>query len=106
MTYASLFEALQRIHPDTYDRAAPHGLTRFAVLRRYAATPLWADDRNLMDFPRCQLDVWTQSPDDDLPGLFAEFLSALDLPYELEDESWDDELNLYRTIFQMEVVGR
>lgn len=106
MNYANLYEALTRLFSDTYDRAAPHGLTRFAVLSRYGAESLTGDGRNLMDFPRCQLDVWFQDPDDELPDLFCEFLSALDLPYQLMDESFDDELALFRVIIQLEVIGK
>ena len=106
MNYASLLSALRLLWADTYDRAAPAGKTRFAVLSRYGSEPLQGDDRNLMDFPRCQLDVYTQSPDDPLPGEFCELLGGMCLPYQIMDEVWDDELALYRVIIQLEVFSR
>lgn len=106
MNYASLMTALKHLHADTYDRAAPHGLTRFAVLSRYGAEHIQGDGRTLMNLPRCQLDVWCEGPDDELPDRFCEFLTGLDVPYQIVDEVWDDELSLYRVIIQLEVLGK
>lgn len=104
MTFAALLDLVRKLIP-AYDTAAPHGLTRYVVGHMYGAESHYADDANLFDFPRVQLDVYTQSPEDELPWQVMDLLRAWNLPYTVVDMVYDDETALHRTILQLEVTG-
>ena len=104
MTYADLKNLLQKLLPDTYDTAAPAGKVRYIVLHRYGANSVYGSNSNVFDFPRVQIDVYAQSPEDTLPGLVRQILRLWNVPYTVQDESWDDDTALYRTILQTEVL--
>lgn len=104
MTYAALLSRIRKRVP-TYDVAAPRGLTRYVVGHMYGAESHYADDANLFDFPRVQLDIYTQSPSDKLPWKVMGTLRCMHLPYTVVDQIYDDETALYRTILQLEVLS-
>ena len=105
MTYASLIDLLRQLHTDSYDTAVPAGLTRYIVAHTYGGNSVQAGDRNVWDFLRVQIDVYTQSPEDPLPTLVRELLQAWCCPYLWVDSYYDDETALHRTILQLEVVA-
>lgn len=105
MSYASLLSELKILCPDSYDVAAPAGLTRFVVAHRYAESSVYADDSNVWDFPRVQIDVYTQSPDDSLPEDVKLLLRTWCCPYTVQSMAWDDDTALWRTILQTEVIS-
>lgn len=106
MTYASLLKALKAAAGGAaYDRAAPAGATRYIVGHTYGANSVRGGDRNLLNLPRVQLDVYAQTPDDSLFTAVCDLLDALDQPYEIVDTIYDDDLALFRWIFQTEVDG-
>lgn len=105
MTYANLRAALKKLCPDTYRWAAPHGKTRYIVTHRYGASWIRGDDGNLRRLPRVQIDVYWQMEDDPLPDLVCQLLNALNLGFELEDEIYDEDLDINRLILQLEVYG-
>ena len=104
MTYANLRAALKALCPATYRRAAPRGLTRYVVTSRYGASLLRGDDRSLLRLKKIQIDVCFQEEDDPLPDRVEDLLDALDQPYELIDEIYDDDLALFRVVLQTEVT--
>lgn len=106
MTYPCLLDSLKAAAGGAaYDRAAPAGATRFVVGHTYGANSHRGDDRNLLNLPRVQLDVYAQTPDDSLFPAVCDLLDALDLPYDVQDEIYDDDLALFRWILQTEVTG-
>ena len=104
MTYANLRAALKALCPDTYRRAAPRGLTRCIVTSRYGAELIRGDDRSLLRLRKIQIDVYFQDEDDALPDRVEDLLDALDQPYEVIDEIYDDDLALFRVLLQTEVT--
>ena len=104
MTYADLQAALEQLCPVTKTLAVPRGALRYVALSRYGADTLKGDDTSLAAFGRVQLDVCTQDPADPLPRRVAALLTACCLPWDVDAETWDDELAMYRTIIQTEVM--
>lgn len=104
MTYADLLSLIRILLPETYDTAVPAGKVRYIVLHRYGANSVYGSNSNVFDFPRVHIDVYTQGPEDALPGLVRQILRLWNLPYTVQGESWDDDTALYRTILQTEVL--
>ena len=106
MTYASLKTLLSDLLPGgVFETAAPAGETRFIVHHCYGTTPVYADDTNIWEFPRVQLDIYTRDPDDELPGQVKQLLRAWATTWSVQYMGWDDETGLYRVILQLEVLG-
>ena len=99
------FEAgLKGAFSDVYETAAPQGKQRFVVWHRYGRSSLFGDNRNQVDAPKVQLDIITNIPDDLMVDDICAALWAMDIPYSVESEGYDDEYAAYRTILQMVVV--
>ena len=65
----------------------------------------YADDLNILDVPKIQLDLWTQTYEDTLPDQVTEVLRTWRLPYRVEAlMTYDEETNRLRTIVQAEVL--
>lgn len=105
MTFARLLQLLKTLHHDSYDTAAPAGLTRFITATRYGATSVYGSNANAWDFIRVQIDVYVQDPDDALPGMVRDLLRAFSQPYTVQGIAWDDDTARVRTILQTEVIA-
>lgn len=103
MTLQDLDSALKAVCPATYELAAPAKATRAVVWHCYDAAHLLADDCTVVDIPKVQIDIFYQQLDDSLAEDVKEALRELHLPYEVQDDSYDDEYALRRCILQLEV---
>lgn len=103
MTLQDLEAALKDVCPETYELMAPAGATRAVVWHSYGASHLSADDSTLLDVPKVQLDIFYQDLADYLVEDVKDVLRSLYLPYEVQDDSYDDEYALRRCIIQLEV---
>jgi hypothetical protein len=104
MTLQKFRENLKAAHPDIYETAAPKNLQTYAVWHRYGRSPIFGDDRNQAEGTKIQIDILTPSYDHILIDSVASALWLMDIPYSVESEGYEDELNAYRTILQMVVV--
>lgn len=104
MTLKEFDANLKAAHPDVYETAAPKGKQRFAVWHRYGRSSVFGDDRNQVDAPKVQIDIVTNIHDDTLFDDICAALWAMDIPYSVESEGYDDEYNAYRTILQLVVI--
>lgn len=106
MTYAALIDLLEDLLPGkVHETAAPAGETRFIVHHCYGTTPVYADDTNIWEFPRVQLDIYTQDPADVLPEQVKQLLRAWATTWSVQYMGYDDETKLNRVILQLEVMG-
>lgn len=103
MTLQELDTALKAVCPDTYELAAPNGATRAVVWHCYGASHLLAGDCTALDVPKVQIDIFYQALDDTLVDDIKAKLRELYLPYEVQDDSYDDEYALRRCILLLEV---
>lgn len=105
MTLETFGAALKSADPSlVYELAAPVGLKRYAVWHQYGRSSTSGDDRNQMDFPKVQIDIFTNVLNDTLVDDISSVLWTLDLPYEVVSEGYDDEYSAYRTILQLVVI--
>lgn len=103
MILQDLDTALKAVCPETYELAAPNGATRAVVWHCYGASHLIGGDCTVVDIPKVQLDIFYQALDDTLVEDVKAALRELYLPYEVQDDSYDDEYALRRCILQLEV---
>lgn len=103
MTLQDLDTALKAVCPNTYELAAPAGETRAVVWHCYGASHLIGGDCTVVDVPKVQIDILYQQLDDSLADDVKEALRELHLPYEVQDDSYDDEYAIRRCILQLEV---
>lgn len=103
MTLQDLDSALKSVCPATYELAAPASAARAVVWHCYGAAHLLADDCTVVDVPKVQIDILYQQLDDSLAEDVKEALRGLHLPYEVQEDSYDDEYALRRCILQLEV---
>lgn len=103
MTLQELDTALKAVCPNTYELAAPAGATRAVVWHCYGASHLIGGDCTVVDVPKVQIDILYQQLDDSLADDVKEALRELHLPYEVQDDSYDDEYAIRRCILQLEV---
>lgn len=87
-----------------HELAAPKGASRYAVWHRYGGSSTYGDNRNVLDVPKVQIDIVTQSALDPLVDDVCAALWGMDLPYSIESEGYDPEYNAQRTILQMVVA--
>ena len=104
MTLEAFEEKLKEVFPDVYPLPAPPNKTRFVAWHKYGRSSIFGDDRNQADPPKVQLDivtnVWNDTLVDDIMGA----LWAMDLPYEVISDGYDDDYAAQRTIIQTVVV--
>ena len=99
------FEAnLKAAFPDVFETAAPKAKQRYVVWHRYGRSSQYGDDRNQIDAPKVQIDIITNVYDDVLVDNICAALWAMDIPYSVVSEGYDDEYCAYRTILQLVVV--
>lgn len=104
MTLREFETALKAACPDTYELAAPKGLSRYVVWHRYGRQSTFGDDANAVDLPKVQIDIVTQQTDDMLVDDVCAALWLACLPYSVESEGYDPDYNAYRTILQLVVI--
>ena len=104
MTLHDLDAALKEICADTYELAAPPGLTRYIVWARYGSDGILGDDSTALTVPRVQIDVLWQNPVDALPDAVEALLEDLHLPYEEVSRAYDDDYAQIRMILQLTVI--
>ena len=104
-----LTQLLQAIETATglvpYPFAGAPDEPRQIVYSVYSVSSAYADDLNILDVPKIQLDLWTQTYEDTLPDQVTEVLKTWLLPYRVEAlMTYDEETNRLRTIVQAEVL--
>lgn len=104
MTLTDFEAALKAAVPNSYPDAAPAGVRPCVVYSVYGLRPITGDDRNQMGIPKVQLDILTLSSLDPLLDTVTDVLFDLELPYSVQDMSYDPEYGCFRTILQTEVV--
>ena len=101
MTLQQFDANLKTAFADTYETAAPKGKQRYVTWNRYGRSHTFGDDRNQIDAPKVQIDIVTNIHDDALVDDICAALWAMDIPYSVQSEGYEDELAAYRTILQM-----
>lgn len=101
---SSLETILKTQVSEVYHYAAPEGVTRYIVYAEYGENPLFADDTAALILPTVQIDVYTQTEADTLPGSVEAALRAAGLPVRLQATAYDDETASLRTILRVELV--
>lgn len=104
MTITDFETALNAAIPSSYPNAAPNGVRPCVVYSVYGLRAVCGDDRNQMGIPKVQLDILTLSSLDPLLDTVTDVLFDLELPYSVQDMSYDPEYGCFRTILQTEVV--
>ena len=104
MTITDFETALKAAVPNSYPDAAPAGVRPCVAYSVYGMRSVPGDDRNQMDIPKVQLDILTSGHLDPLVDAVTDVLFDLELPYSVQDMSYDSEYGCFRTILQTEVV--
>lgn len=104
MTLQQFDANLKAAFDDVYETAAPKGKQRYVVWNRYGRDSVFGDDRNQIDVPKVQIDIVTNLHDDMMVDDICGALWAMDIPYSIQSDGYDDDLAAYRTILQMVVV--
>lgn len=104
MKYSDLIAALKAVIDPVYELEAPKGATRFVVVSRYGASTVFADDAVQMELTKVQLDVCWQDESDLLSSIVKSALSALYIPYSVQERYYDDDYMAMREILQCEVM--
>lgn len=105
MTMEKLLELLKTVCTDSYEYAAPQGVTRCIVAHTYAGRSFYGDDANVLDIQKAQLDILTQDISDTLSDDVCGVLREARLPYSVEAwKSYDDDWAAIRTILQLELI--
>lgn len=87
-----------------YELSAPKAKNRYVVWHRYGGNSTYGDNRNVLDAPKVQIDIVTQSAQDPLVDDVMAALWSMDLPYSIESEGYDPDYNAQRTILQLVVI--
>ena len=105
MTLQQFEKGLKEACPGlVYELAGPQGRHRYVCWHRYGYNSSYADDCNQIDAPKVQIDIHTQSLSDTLADDVCAALRAMDLPYAIESEGYDDDYADLRTILQLVVI--
>ena len=105
MTLQQFEKGLKEACPGlVYELAGPKGCHRYVCWHRYGYSSGFGDDRNQIDAPKVQIDIHTQSMSDTLVDDVCAALWAMDLPYSIESEGYDDDYADLRTILQLVVI--
>lgn len=104
MTLQQFDANLKAAFPDVFNTAAPKAKQRYVVWHTYGRSSHFGDNRNQIDAHRVQIDIITNVCDDLLVDDICAALWAMDIPYSVVSEGYDDEYCAYRTILQMVVV--
>lgn len=105
MTLQQFEAGLKDACPDlVYELAGPKGCHRYVCWHRYGCNSTYGDNVNQIDAPKVQIDIHTQSASDTLVEDVCNALKAMDLPYTIESEGYDDDYADLRTILQLVVI--
>lgn len=104
MTLQEFDAALKAVCPDSFELAAPKGLSRYVVWHRYGKQSAYGDDCNAVDLPKVQLDIVSNASDDPVVAAVCGALKLACLPYSVQSEGYDPDYNAYRTILQLVVI--
>jgi hypothetical protein len=104
MTLQEFEAGLKEVCADTYEIAAPKGKTRYVAWHRYGRSSLHGDDRNQIDAPKVQIDIFSNIYADLLVDDICAALWLMGLSYSVVSEGYDDEYAAYRTILQLVVI--
>lgn len=104
MTLNEFHAGLKKAFPDTYELAAPKGKQRYVVWHRYGRSSTYGDDRNQIDAPKVQIDIFSNTYADPLVDDVCAALWLMGQSYSVVSEGYDDEYSAYRTILQLVVV--
>lgn len=104
MTLQEFEAGLKAAVPETYETAAPKGLTRYVVWHAYGFQHLPGDDRNQIDIPKVQLDILYQKFADTIVDDVTGALWLMDLPYQIMSDGYDPDYAMRRCIIQLVVV--
>lgn len=104
MTLNEFHTQLKKAFPDTYELAAPKGKQRYVVWHRYGRSSTYGDNRNQIDAPKVQIDIFSNIYADLLVDDICAALWLMGQSYSVVSEGYDDEYAAYRTILQLVVV--
>lgn len=104
MTLQKFDAGLKTVCPQTYELAAPANATRCIVWNVYGYSHVIGDDGCLVQIPKVQLDVFNQSSFDPLFTDVQAYLTALHIPYSVQDIAYDPDYELLRMIIQLELI--
>ena len=104
MTLQEFETALKEVCQDTYEIAAPKGKLRYVAWHSYGRHSSYADNHNVLDLPKVQIDIVTNISDDTLVDDICAALWLMGLSYSVESEGYDDEYTACRTILQLVVI--
>lgn len=104
MTYSELKTALEVACDAVYEWEAPAGAKRFVVLSPYGTVGVIADNAVQLEVQRVQMDICWQTDGDTLLADVKAALTAGDMPYSVEDVSYDPDYAAMRAIVQLEVL--
>lgn len=108
MTTTDLSNKLKTVTANTFEDAAPPGLTEYIVWAVYGYSIIVGDDSAQVRIPRVQIDAYTQAADPrGTGGFFEQVMTALDelmIVYTVEDTGWDPDAAAMRLILQCDVA--
>lgn len=104
MTLNEFHTQLKKAFPDTYELAAPKGKQRYVVWHRYGRSSTYGDNRNQIDAPKVQIDIFSNIYADLLVDDICAALWLMGQSYSVVSEGYDDEYAAYRTILQLVVI--
>lgn len=104
MTLNEFHTQLKKAFPDTYELAAPKGKQRYVVWHRYGRSYTYGDNRNQIDAPKVQIDIFSNIYADLLVDDICTALWLMGQSYSVVSEGYDDEYAAYRTILQLVVI--
>lgn len=104
MTLREFENKLKEVHDAVYETAAPESAVDFVVWAKYGAQSGFADDFNILDLPKVQLDIVTQTSDSIIADDIMAALWAMNLPYSVQSEGYDPDYNAFRTILHVVVI--
>lgn len=87
-----------------YELAGPKNAHRYVAWHKYGYSSTHGDNINQIDAPKVQIDIHTQSLTDTLVDDVCAALWAMDIPYSIVSEGYDDDYADIRTILQLVVI--
>lgn len=105
MTLNEFHAGLKKACPATYELAAPKDHPRrYVVWHRYGRSSTYGDNRNQIDAPKVQIDIFSNNYADLLVDDICAALWLMEQSYSVVSEGYDDEYAAYRTILQLVVI--
>lgn len=104
MTLREFENKLKQVSDDVYEDAAPPKTLNYVVWHKYGTQSGYGDDSNIFGIPKVQLDIVTQTRDSIFADDILAALWAMNLPYSIQSEGYDQDYNAFRTIVQVVVI--